>query len=85
MAQKYSTTPSELLDISHPVDAYYLNRAVWRFGTAMDQDVDTAVNKAKDKQKQDVANRTMAKWLGADTSGAYGDPMKSSKGVKDGR
>lgn len=80
MSQSLRKSPSELLRISNPIHAYYFDKAVWRFGTAVEADLNAASEKstkpATIKAKQAMI---MAQWLGKgkDVKGMYKDPAKS--------
>lgn len=80
MSQSLRKSPSELLGITHPIHSYYFNKAVWRFGTAIESDLNQVAEKTKTaaatKAKQAMV---MAKWMGAGkkTKGLYRDPARS--------
>lgn len=48
LSKDYRCRPSDLLTITHPVQAFYLDRAVWTFGTSLD----AALAKVEDGKKK---------------------------------
>lgn len=56
MSSKYSSRPSELLGITCDIQAFYLDRACWLYGTQLDSQIENAVRNAKN----DVAKKTAA-------------------------
>ena len=69
------------MGISDRVHRYYFDKAVWRFGSALEADLNTVAEKSKTvaatRAKQAMV---MAKWMGAgkDTKGLYRDPARSA-------
>jgi hypothetical protein len=56
--------PSELLDITHPLRAFYFNRAVAVFGTRVDAEIDEMTRDKKNaKAIEAAANMAVAKWI----------------------
>lgn len=81
VSQSLGKPPSELMGIGNPIHRYYFDKAVWRFGTAIEADL----NHVAEKSKTVAATRAkqamvMAKWMGAgkNTKGLYRDPARSS-------
>lgn len=79
MVKTYHCRPSELLAIDHTVQAFYLDKAVFTFGTAFDADIEEH-GKSKGKKpnpKQDALRRQqrLQKWLtDEDTPRRFRDP-----------
>lgn len=75
MSKSLRKSPSELLDIRHPVRAFYFDRAVWTFGSTLEADLEAAVEGVK-KEKAAKAKQQMvlATWLGG--KGMYRDPAR---------
>lgn len=75
MAKSLRKSPSELLNIRHPVRAFYFDRAVWLFGTTLEADLEAAADGVK-KEKAARAKQQMvlATWLGG--KGMYRDPAR---------
>lgn len=64
MAQEWRRRPSEFLDIQDPLVAYYFDRAIYVFGTAVENDMEEQRGKAKDSKKGDqAAQRAFNKWI----------------------
>jgi hypothetical protein len=82
MAKSYNTRPSIFLAISHPVDAYWLDRAVMHFGSALEAALEKCVaqgNRRKpmsEAQQRAKTEQTLARWRGADAvKRKFRDPM----------
>lgn len=70
LSKTYHCRPSELYGIEHPVQQFYFDRAVWVFGSTVDNEVDKAGEKAKKPKAAEQARlRVLNKWLGAETVG----------------
>lgn len=75
MSKSLRKSPAELLDIRHPVKAFYFNRAVWVFGTTLEADLEAvAENVTKPKVAKAKQQMVLATWLG--TRGMYRDPAR---------
>ena len=73
LSKTLRTRPSELYGISHPVTAYFFDRAVSTFGQAVDADLEEASSKAtKAKKAEQARQRVLEKWLGIEPT--YKDP-----------
>lgn len=68
MSIAYSCPPSKLYGFVHPVEAYYFDRAVWLFGSAMDADIEESTEKVK-KNRKAAIERRVAKWLDDEETG----------------
>lgn len=81
VSQSLRKSPSDLLGIKNSVHRYYFDKAVWRFGSAIEADLNAVAEKSKTaaatRAKQAMV---MAKWMGAGkkTKGLYRDPARSS-------
>jgi hypothetical protein len=63
MAEAYHCRPSELLGISNKLHAYFLDRAVFYFGAAIDSDLEASTRTAKtDMQRQQKRNMVLNRW-----------------------
>jgi hypothetical protein len=79
MSQSLNTTPASLLGIDNRIKFFCFNRAIWTFGSALDQQLEEVANKAKKpgsaKAKQSLI---LSQWLwepGA--KGLFKDPAAS--------
>lgn len=68
MAKTFRTRPSDFLQVDHPVQAFYFDRAVFNFGTAFDADMDEQEqHKGKRPPKPEAVKlkkqRRLRKWL----------------------
>lgn len=68
MASKFRVRPSEFLGMENKLEAYYLDKAVYHFGTAFDADIEEASKSTgKTPDKPDMTKmkreRRVAKWL----------------------
>lgn len=66
-AKKFSCKPSELLGIESQPQAFYFNRAVFTFGTALEAELERAgqTRGKKKKNEQQIAmarQRVMTRW-----------------------
>ena len=68
-SKEFRCRPSELLHIDEELIAYYLDRAVYTFGRAVESDLDAA-GQSRGKHKKSEAQvamarqQVMARWLG---------------------
>jgi hypothetical protein len=79
VSQKLRVTPSQLLHLKHPILAYYFDRAVWMFGSAVQTELDEVEAKSKNPKSVPSAKRmVLNKWIpapiGAPVRGRYRDP-----------
>jgi hypothetical protein len=64
LAKTWKTRPSEILCIRDEVAAYHLDRAVTKFGLALEQDVEKHTESAKDRKSAEAKARLVLKrWL----------------------
>ncbi len=86
MAETYHVRPSDLLGVRHPARAYVIDRGIWHFVTAIQQDQDTAVGRlpknAKESTKDHMRRHVLMTYLGVDPaeSGMYRAPQATTKG-----
>lgn len=83
-AESYSCRPSDLLAISDDVQAFYLDRACWKYGSRLDGMINEAASKAKTDQSRASAVRgilTKALSMGKATGGK--GTKKESSSFKD--
>jgi hypothetical protein len=75
-AKAYSTQPSAILGIRHPVEAYFFDRAVWYVNTTMEEDIQSHSKKAKGKNGPErAAQRRMRQWMDdGSTPQRFADP-----------
>lgn len=78
MSQRMRCLPSDLLKISHPITAFYFDRAVWMFGGSVQSEMD-AVESGTKNHKSVPARKKMVlnKWIPAKTpheKGRFRDP-----------
>jgi hypothetical protein len=65
LSSKFHCRPSDLYGIEHPVRAFFFDRAVYTFGTALESDLAASTEKSKKPaQAKAIRQRVMAKWLG---------------------
>ena len=79
LSKQWQVMPHELYFINDEVACYCFNRAVSLFGNAVDNDINAAIDKAKNsKAARAAAHRTLLKWLNQDGNvrGMYKDPAK---------
>jgi len=75
MAEAYHRTPSELLKIQNPLHAYFLDRAVFYFGVAIDADMERSTRDAKNEKMRVVKqNMVFNRWKITEGSRGYRDP-----------
>lgn len=71
----YRCRPSELLDITEQPTAYFLDRAVQAFGTALETELEKAGQGKKSKGQVAMAQRMILnRWLR--TPGQFAEPTK---------
>jgi hypothetical protein len=62
--------PSILVGISDPLVAFYTDRAIWTFATAIQEEMEAALNRlptsAKDKARQRAQQRVLDTFLGVE-------------------
>lgn len=77
MAEKFSARPSEIIGLQCDIQAFYLDRACWMYGTQLDSKIDQAANAAKnDVGRQTAVSQVMNKAL---NQGRIEGPTKGSK------
>jgi hypothetical protein len=83
MASAYSSTPSKLYGLEHPVEAFYFDRAVWAFGSTMDADVEENTRAVK-KNREAAIERRIAEWMDDDgkSVGRFASPPVATRGGK---
>lgn len=73
------TRPSEILKMEDPVVAFCFDRAVYRFGQAVEQDITEKTEDSKNQQQARAkASQVFASWMTTDDhipKGIYRDPM----------
>lgn len=79
MAGKFRCRPSELLNVSHSVEAFYLDRAVYTFGSHMEADLEEATKSTgKKADKPEVTKmkreRRLALWMQSSDGPKFRDP-----------
>lgn len=77
MSQAFHARPSELLGVTNPVTAFYLDRAVHGIGAEIEGEMEMAVENVKStkdahRQSQAILN----KWLRSSGGARYRDPAK---------
>lgn len=78
LAKAYSSRPSELLALGDPLAAYYLDRAVAKFGMTVDAELDRAEADAKNRKAAERKRQlVLARHLGH--AGAFADPAGKAK------
>lgn len=64
LSKNYRCRPSDLLNITHPVQAFYLDRAVWTFGTSLEGALaECEDGKKKAPQIKAAKQRVLTRWL----------------------
>ena len=78
MAQKFQTIPSNLVGLTDPWDAYRFNRAVYHFGTELEEAMNKVPKGRNDKQTEIRRMRVLQKWIPEAASGEkqFRDPAK---------
>lgn len=78
MSQSLSVPPADLLAVRRPIHRFYFNRAIYRFGSTLDAELEEISNKAK-KPASAKAKQAMrlALWLDEGQGGLYKDPAAS--------
>ena len=64
MSKQWQKRPSEIYDVTNPLDAYWFDRAVMYFGTAFEADIEDATADAKtNAQAERAAQVVRDRWL----------------------
>lgn len=73
-----SKQPSDLIGIRDPVKRFYVDRAIWMFGTQIENEMDEAGSKTKDsRQGQAARTAVLNKYLNPGLAvGQFRDPAK---------
>jgi hypothetical protein len=89
MARSYQQRPSTFLSLSNPIEAYYLDRAVMHFGSAVEDALQRATNPSSNGKKQKALSEsqrnqnvkeTLSRWLGNEAiNRQYRDPAAQPK------
>lgn len=84
MSQAYHARPSQLLGVSDDTHAWMVDRAVWTFARAVENDQEVAVGRlpknAKPSTQDHVRQRILDQYLGIDAApGRYADPASASR------
>lgn len=80
LSKAYVVRPSELYGMTHPVQAFFFDRAVWVFGTTLESDLEKAGAKAKKpKQAEQARMRVLQKWLGTEAIGFQQPPQAPTR------
>jgi hypothetical protein len=89
MSRSYQQRPSALLGLSNPIEAYYLDRGVMHFGSALEDALQRATNpnsgnkRAKplsEAQRNQKTMETLSRWLGKEAvTRQYRDPAAQAK------
>lgn len=80
MCKAFHCRPSELYGIEHPVQAFFFDRGIYTFGTALEYDLNDSTRDTKNQKQTDrVRDRVIAKWMGPETPGVYRDPQQERK------
>jgi hypothetical protein len=77
MSQTYQVRPSELLGLTNKLHSYFLDRAVFRFGGAIDEDLEIATRNVKtDSQRAQKQQMVLRRWdvIEEGTKGRFRDP-----------
>lgn len=84
MSNQWRKTPSELLNITDPLAAYYFNRAVLYFGHSYEADIEDAVFDAKSRSQAERAAETVrARWMSDEKEKQDEDWIERPAGYKD--
>lgn len=80
LAKTYKARPSDLVDVSDKLNAFYLDRAVFMFGTHVESEMEKAASDAKDQQTS-IRKRqaVLDKYLGTEKKPVrkrYADPAR---------
>lgn len=84
LSKTWSTRPSEMLDLSDPLAAFYFDRAVMTFGktveAAMDEAAEGAKNSKDAKRKRQMAlTKFMRNADGTHAPGTFRDPAAMAR------
>lgn len=64
-AKAFKVTPASLLGIDDDLTAFYFNRAVWVFGTTLEDEIEKARQSRKGARRQEMAvSMVLHRWLG---------------------
>lgn len=75
LSQTYRVRPSNLLGLDpEGVEALYLDRAVYVFGTAVESSIEGAREGKTGSQAQSAAMGALNRWLGKDDAQAFRQP-----------
>lgn len=70
LSKAYGVRPHEVYQITHPVQQFYFDRAVWVFGSTVEAELEKAGEKAKKPKAAEQARiRVLNRWLGTDVVG----------------
>lgn len=83
MAKTFQCRPSSFLALDHTVEAFFFDKAVFYFGTSVEEDIEeyTKDRSSKTPDKPEVKKlkkeRRMAVWMGTDEQGnrKFRDPV----------
>jgi hypothetical protein len=78
MAKLYKETPSELLNITDPIERFCLNRAIHYFGSSLENELNS-VNEKTAKASEQKRQRILQKWI-PEASAGFRDPAKNRIG-----
>lgn len=78
-AKAFSCKPSDLMGVTDQPTAYYLDRAVFTFGSALEAELEKAGQQGKGRNKKSESqiamakSRILAKWIGMQ---GFAEPTK---------
>lgn len=79
-SQSFGCKPSDLMRVGSPIKAFYLDRAVWMFGSKVEGQMAKAEEKTKTTQAAEKARmRVLNKHLSAGQPKQYRDPSVGTK------
>ena len=79
MSQSLHTQPADLLAISNSLHRFFFNRAIYRFGSMLDAELEEISNKAKKAGSAQAKQKMrLALWLDEGQGGLYKDPAASA-------
>lgn len=64
MARQFNSRPSELLALEDPLAAYYFDRAVFTWGTRVEQEIEAAQSAKTEQGKAMKLAIVQSRWLG---------------------
>lgn len=82
MSQSLSCQPSQILHVSNRLESFFFDRAVWRFGTSVENDLEQVRkrrSKSSAKQLEIWENQVVQKWINPDGPGRFKDPAKTAR------